>query len=96
MLEIVTKPVIVVINSTYLFLLDVLDYLSFLDTPGIYLIWMVIGLVFVPFFSKNVYYQYANPHEYHVMPLVRKTIMGIIFITAWLVFGYANFIRFLP
>jgi len=87
------SPVTNVIISTYLFFRD---SFAFLDTPGTYIMWIVIGLIYVPFFTKNVYDQYANPHGYYVIPLVRKTVMGIIFITAWLVFGYANFIRFLP
>ena len=93
MFEWVTKPIISVINSTYTFFEG---SLGFLDTPGTYILWIVIGLIYIPFFVRNVHEQYANPHGYYTIPLVRKTIMGLIFITAWLVFGYANFIRFLP
>ena len=93
MFEEITRPAVRVINSTYLFFYD---SLKFLDTPGTYVIWIVIGLIFIPFFSKNIYGQYTNPHAYHAMTIVRKSIMGTTFILAWLLFGYANFIRFLP
>ena len=93
MLDIVRGFIIDVINSTYLLLVDTF---GFLDTPGTYLVIMVTGFVFVPFFVKDVYYQYANPHGHYSMPVYRKAVMGIIFIAAWILFGYANFIRFLP
>jgi hypothetical protein len=93
MLELVTRPVVRVINSTYRFFYD---SLKFLDSPGTYLLWIVGGLIMIPFFVKSIYYQYANPHAYHPMPLVRKAVMGTIFITAWLLLGYANFLRFVP
>ncbi len=86
------NPIISVINSTFLFFSE---SLGFMDSPGTYILWIVIGLIYVPFFVKGVYNQYANPHQYHAMPLLRKVVMGVIFITAWLVFGYANFLRFI-
>ena len=73
-----------------------LEFFSFLDTPGTYIIWTVVGIVMIPLFSKSIYYQYANPHDHYSMPLMRKAVMTVIFLTAWLVFGYANIIRFIP
>jgi len=93
MFEAITGPVVRTINSTYEF---IYNSLRFLDAPGTYIMWIVIGLIYVPFFAQNVYNQYANPHAYYTMPLVRKAVMGTIFIIAWLVLGYANFIRFIP
>ena len=93
MFEDVTRPIVRTINSTYQFFYDSLKQY---DTPGTYILWIVIGLIYVPFFVKSVYNQYANPHAYHTMPLLRKAVMGTIFIIAWLVLGYANFIRFIP
>jgi len=84
-----------VINSTYLFLVQVKDSMMWMDTPGTYILWMVIGFIYIPFFSNSVYNQYANPHGYYSIPLTRKIIMGLIFITAWIVFGYANLRRFI-
>jgi hypothetical protein len=93
MLEEVFRPVARGIGSTVGFLQEVL---GFMDSPGTYLLWTVVGLIYIPFFVKSVYEQYANPHGYYAIPLVRKSIMGTVFIGAWLLFGYANFIRFLP
>lgn len=95
MLEDITRSIINIINSTYLFFSETLGSLSFLDSPGTYILWIVVGLIYVPFFVKNVYSQYANPHGYYAISIVRKVIMGAIFISAWMIFGYANFIRFL-
>ncbi len=96
MLDAIVKSLVGVINSTYLSFVEVQKSLSFLDSPGTYTLWIVIGLIYVPFFTNNVYNQYANPHGYYSLSLVRKVIMGITFISAWLIFGFANFVRFLP
>jgi hypothetical protein len=80
--------------------LDLLDnffgFLSLFDSPGTYIMWIVIGLVFVPFYVKGVYTQLKNPQEYYMMSFEKKFWMGLIFITAWIVFGFANFMRFVP
>jgi hypothetical protein len=91
-MDFITRPIVSVINSTYTLLTGSLGWL---DTPGTYIIWIVIGLIYVPFLVRNIYEQYANPHGYYAVTLIRKAIMGVIFIVAWLIFGYANFIRFL-
>lgn len=96
MLDIIRKSLIEIINSNYLAIVEIQNSMSFLDSPGTYLLWIVIGLVYIPFFSNNVYAQYANPHGYYPTPLLRRVLMGLTFIIAWLVFGFANFIRFLP
>lgn len=69
---------------------------GFMDSPVTYLIIMVIDLAFVPVLANSVYRQYAHPNEYFQMPLMRKVVMGVTFIVALFVFGYANFLRFLP
>jgi hypothetical protein len=95
MLEDIRRSLIHLINSTYLFIAEILEPVRFLDSPGTYVLVMVVGLIFVPFLSKSIYYQYAHPHEYHSMPLVRKAVMSALFVGSILLFGYANFIRFL-
>ena len=95
MANIIIDPIVTVINSTYLFFVDMRSSLLFLDAPGTYIVWMVIGFMMVPFYVKSVYYQFANPHGHYSMPLMRKVIMGAIFLTAWAVLGYANLARFL-
>jgi hypothetical protein len=69
---------------------------GFMDGPVTYIVIMVIDLAFVPLFARSVYAQYAHPHEYYHMPLMRKVLMGATFIIALFIFGYANFLRFLP
>ena len=93
MFEAVTRPIVSVINSTYLFFTS---SLGFLDAPGTYILWIVVGLIYIPFFFRNIHEQYTNPHGYYTITLVRKTLMGLTFIIAWLVFGYANFLRVIP
>jgi len=95
MLDLIRNAIIDVINSTYSFFMGVKNSLGFLDTPGTYILWMVIGIIFIPFFARSVYGQYANPHGYYGGSLKWKIIKGAVFITAWLVFGYANFMRFI-
>ncbi len=95
MLENLLQIVITAINTVYYFLADTVG-LRFMDNPGTYILVMVIGFIYVPFLSKSVYHQYANPHGHYNISLVRKTVMGVTFIAAWVLFGYANFLRFLP
>lgn len=71
-------------------------FLRLLDSPGTYIMWIVIGLIFVPFYVKNVHNQLKNPQEYYMMSFEKKFWMGLIFIIAWLVFGFVNFMRFVP
>ncbi|NIO19698.1 MAG: hypothetical protein GTN76_02845 [Candidatus Aenigmarchaeota archaeon] len=74
----------------------IFDFLRLFDSPGTYIMWIVLGLVFVPFYVKSVYFQLKNPQEYYMMSFEKKFWMGLIFIIAWLVFGAVNFMRFLP
>ena len=96
MLDVIRKFIIDVINSTYLLLVGTVEYLSFLDSPGTYTLIMIIGFVMAPFYVKNVYHQYANPHQYEHVSLTRKVLSGLAIILAFVLFGYVNFIRFLP
>ena len=82
------------INAVYYFLADNLG-LRFLDNPGTYILIMVIGFAMVPFYSKNIYAIYANPHVYEKVSLTRKILKAAITIGAIVFFGYANFTRFL-
>lgn len=75
---------------------DVFNFLKLFDSPGTYLMWIVLGMVFVPFYVKSVHSQFRNPQEYYMVSFEKKFWMGLIFIIAWLVFGVANFMRFLP
>lgn len=84
-----------VINSTYLLILDVAKSLSFMDNPGTYIVIMVIGFIFVPFSTKSLYHQYANPHVYEHSHLVTRAVKHLGMISAIILFGYANFLRFL-
>jgi hypothetical protein len=96
MLEAITRPVVQVINSTYLLLLGIAQYLSFLDNPGMHIMIMVIGLVMVPFQARGIYHQYSHPHEYEAKTVVRSAAIGIAVIVFLVAFGYFNFVRFLP
>jgi|GEM_PF-2196661 len=75
---------------------DFFGFLMLFDTPGTYIMWIVIGMVFVPFYVKSVYAQLKNPQEYYMMSFEKKFWMGLIFIIAWIVFGFVNFMRFVP
>ncbi len=94
MLDLIRQLIVDVINAVYYFLADTAG-LRFLDTPGTYLMIMVIGFMIVPFFSKNIYRIYANPHEHEKVSLLRKTLKGLITIGTIIFFGYANFTRFI-
>jgi hypothetical protein len=95
MLDAIRSFLIQVINSTYLVIVRFIESVGWLDTPGTYILWIVVGLVLIPFFTKSLYYQYANPHGYYSMSLQRKLAMSAVFVSAWLAFGYANLLRFL-
>jgi len=73
---------------------DLFNFIAVFDNPGTYIMWIVIGMVFVPFYVKSVYNQLKNPQEYYMMSFEKKFWMGLIFIIAWIVFGVANFMRF--
>ncbi|NIP40004.1 MAG: hypothetical protein GTN39_00635 [Candidatus Aenigmarchaeota archaeon] len=75
---------------------DLFNFLRLFDTPGTYIMWIVIGMVFVPFYVKSIHNQLKNPQDYYMMSFEKKFWMGLIFIIAWIVFGVANFMRFLP
>ncbi len=95
MIEAVASMIVTAINTAYYFLADGLG-LRFLDTPGTYVIIMVIGFAMVPFYSKEIYAIYANPHIYEKVSLTRKILKALITVGAIVFFGYANFTRFLP
>jgi hypothetical protein len=94
MLEVIRKPIVDAINAVYYFLADTVG-LRFLDTPGTYMLIMVIGFMMVPFFTKNIYRIYVNPHEHERVSLTGKILKGVITIGAIIFFGYANFTRFI-
>jgi len=75
---------------------DVFNFLRLFDNPGTYIMWIVLGLVFVPYYIKSVHSQLKNPQEYYMVSFEKKFWMGLIFIIAWLAFGVVNFMRFLP
>jgi len=95
MLEEIRLWLVRLVNSTYTGMVQLMEPLGWLDNPGTYIVWMVIGFIYIPFFANSVYGQYDNPHGYYTIPLTRKVIMGLLFIGAWLLFGYANLRRFL-
>jgi hypothetical protein len=70
------------------------EFLGGIDTPGTYIMWIVIGLVLVPFYVKSVYNQFKNPAEYYMISFEKTIIMGAIFFAAWFIFGVVNFFRF--
>jgi hypothetical protein len=96
MIDVIRKFLIDVINSTYLLIMGTVEYLGFLDSPGTYLIVMVIGFVIVPFSAKGIYHQYVNPHMYEHKSLLRRVVINVSIILVIVLFGYLNFIRFLP
>lgn len=67
-----------------------------LDTPGIYLMMIVFGLVLVPFYLKSVYRQITNPQEYYMMSFEKTLVIGFIIIGALLLIGASNLLRFMP
>jgi hypothetical protein len=91
----VISMLISAINTVYYFLADNLG-LRFLDNPGTYIFIMVIGFAMVPFYAKEIYAIYINPHIYERVSLTMKILKALITIGAIVFFGYANFTRFLP
>ena len=78
------------------FVKEIIDIILLLDNPGTYLMMIVFGMVLVPFYIRSVHYHIKNPQEYHMMSFEKKFWIGFFVITALLVIGAVNFIRFLP
>ncbi|UCD03410.1 MAG: hypothetical protein JSV63_02140 [Candidatus Aenigmatarchaeota archaeon] len=95
MLDVLRRFLIDVINSTYILIIDTIKYLSFLDSPGTYILIMVIGFVLVPFGTRSIYHRYTNPHIFEHKAMIRQTIINLLVISAIILFGYLNFLRFL-
>ena len=93
MLEDITRFAISTINSTYTLLVQTF---GFMDNAFTYLVVMILGFALCPVLFKSIYYQYAHPHEYYHVPLMKKALTGTLFIAVLIAFGYLNFIRFLP
>jgi hypothetical protein len=74
---------------------NVFEMFSFLDSPGTYIMLMVIGLVIIPFYVKGVYSHIKNPQDYHMTSFEEKFWLGLFIIAALILFGYLNFTRFL-
>ncbi|MCD6496636.1 MAG: hypothetical protein J7K54_05170 [Candidatus Aenigmarchaeota archaeon] len=68
--------------------------LAFLDSPGTYIMLMVIGFVQIPFYARSLYYQYSHPHEYEESSLLRSLVIYTAIILAFVLTGYINFLRF--
>ena len=81
------------INSTYTLLVQTF---GFMDNAFTYLVIMILGFALCPVLFKSIYYQYAHPHEYYHVPLVKKAMTGVLFIALLIGIGYINFVRFLP
>ena len=58
-----------------------------IDTPGVYIMMIVFGLVFVPYYIKIVHRQVTNPQEYHMMSFEKSLIIGFIIIAGLVLIG---------
>ena len=79
-----------------LILEELLIFLKLFDSPGTYIMIMVLGLVLVPFYLSAIRHHLKNPQEYHAVSFENIFWAGLLLIIFLVVFGFVNFIRFLP
>ncbi len=70
------------------------DSLKPIDTPGTYIMMMVLGMVFVPFYVKMVQAHLKNPEDYYAMSFEKKFFIGLLAIAFLIGFGLVNYLRF--
>ncbi len=79
-----------------LILEEIYNFLKLIDSPGTYLMCIVFAMVVIPFYVRAVHDQIKNPQEYHMVSFEKTLWVGFVLIIFLLVFGVANFLRFLP
>ena len=67
-----------------------------IDTPGVYIMIMVFGLVLVPYYLKSIHSHVTRPQEYYMVSFEKTLLIGFTLIVGLILFGLSNLLRFMP
>ena len=65
-----------------------------LDSPGTYIMMMVLGLIILPFYIKSVNNQMKNPEDYYSVSFGKRFFIGLLMVLSLILYGLYNYLRF--